>query len=220
MEIIVEGRGTEYFTPDEIVLSIDFHLTGDTYETALNKGVNNVASFIQNIMIPNGFNKEDLKTRSFVVREEKKYEDSTKTYVFNGYSFSQRATLKFDYDKTRLAKLMEQLSTMQDTPICHVDFGVKNMKECKRKILATAYNDAYMQAEAIALAAGKTLRGCMKVDFKPFTSNYYSVSAFGQDMMIGRAAKFGDTTAQVIENTFTPEDIEVSETLYCLWIAE
>ena len=27
-------------------------------------------------------------------------------------------------------------------------------------------------------------------------------------------------TATTIMNTFTPEDIELSETLYCLWIAE
>ena len=27
-------------------------------------------------------------------------------------------------------------------------------------------------------------------------------------------------TADVIQNTFTPEDVEISETLYCLWIAE
>jgi len=26
--------------------------------------------------------------------------------------------------------------------------------------------------------------------------------------------------AQTIINTFTPEDIELSETLYCLWLAE
>ena len=27
-------------------------------------------------------------------------------------------------------------------------------------------------------------------------------------------------TTDVIQNTFTPEDVEIRETLYCLWIAE
>ncbi len=36
--------------------------------------------------------------------------------------------------------------------------------------------------------------------------------------------KYGEKSiggaAKAIVNTFTPEDIELSETLYCLWIAE
>lgn len=72
MEIIVQGNGTEYFTPNEIIISINFYKKGSSYEEVLNSGVMGVQNFIYNILLNNGFNKEDMKTRNFVVREEQK----------------------------------------------------------------------------------------------------------------------------------------------------
>ena len=126
--------------------------------------------------------------------------------------FNQNATLKFDYNKERLASLVEALSKLDNAPTCQINFGVKDVKECKRRILSKAYNEAELQAQAIADAAGKTLKQCVKVDFKPFTTDYISESTFTSDYAIGSVPK--------MVNTFTPADIEISETLYCLWIAE
>ena len=87
-----------------------------------------------------------------------------------------------------------------------------------RKILAKAYHDAELQAQAIAEASGKLLKQCVKVDFKPFTTEYISKTSFDSDVVYSKAIREG--AAQTIINTFTPEDIELSETLYCLWLAE
>ena len=201
MEIIVQGKGTEYFTPNEIIISINFYKKGSSYEEVLNSGVMSVQKFVNNILLPNNFNKEDMKTRNFVVREEQKYDNMTMKYSSDGFSF-----------------IMEQLSKLVDAPECHVDFGVKDETECKRKILSKAYKDAELQARAIAEASGKTLKQCTKVDFKPFTTSYISSTNFEGDMRYAEASGIGASTA--IINTFTPEDIELTETLYCLWIAE
>lgn len=218
MEIIVEGKGIEYFTPDEIIISINFYKKGNSYEEVLNSGVMSVQNFVNNILLTNNFVKDDMKTRNFVVREEQKYDNMTRQYSSDGFSFSQLASIKFDYDKAKLANIMEQLSKMDNAPQCHVAFGVKDEKECRRKILAKAYKDAELQAQAIAEASGKTLRQCAKVDFKPFTTTYVSQTNFDGEMMYAKAERAGAATT--IMNTFTPEDIELSETLYCLWIAE
>ncbi len=218
MEIIVQGKGTEYFTPDETILNINFYTKGQSYEEALKEGVKNVENFINEILLNNGFNKDEMKTRSFVVKEDQKYNEITKIYEFNGYSFNQGAILKFDYDKEKIASIMEALSKLNNAPTCRINFGVKNEQECKRNILAKAYKDAEEQAQAIALASGKTLKQCMKVDFKPFSTEYISKTTFDSDLMYAKEVGFG--AAKTIINTFTPEDIELSETLYCLWIAE
>lgn len=157
-----------------------------------------------------------MKTRSFVVRKEEKYDSITKEYNFDGFSFIQFANIKFDYDKVKLANIMEQLSKMDDAPQCNITFGIKDEKDCRRKILSKAYNDAEFQAQAIAEASGKTLKQCVKVDFKPFTTTYVSQTNFEGDKMYAKRAG----TATTIMNTFTPEDIKLSEILYCLWIAE
>lgn len=218
MEIIVQGKGVKYITPDEIILNINFYTKGNNYEEALNEGVKNVQNFVDQIVLKNGFTKEEMKTRSFVVREEQKYNEITRNYVMDGYSFNQIAKLKFSYDKERLANIIEELSKLYNAPNCQINFGVKDEKECKKQILAQAYKEAELQAQAIAEAAGKTLKQCVKVDFKPFTTDYISQSNFNSDVAYNGSYKLG--AAPTIINTFTPEDIELSETLYCLWLAE
>lgn len=218
MEIIVQGKGTEFFTPNEVILNIGFNTKGQSYEEVLSEGVKNVQKFVNELLLQNGFTTEDMKTRNFVVREDQKYDEVTRTYLFDGFSFNQNATLKFDYNKERMAKIMEDLSKLDNAPTCQINFGVKDAKECKRKILSKAYKEAELQAQAIAEAAGKSLKQCVKVDFKPFTTDYVSETTFDSDMMYAKSARLG--AAPAIINTFTPEDIELSETLYCLWLAE
>lgn len=218
MEIIVQGKGVKYVSPDEVVITMSFTTKGYSYEDVLNSGTKNVKSFVDNILIPNGFSKEDMKTRNFVIKSETKFNNITQNYDSDGYSFNQYTMVKYDYDIEKMAKMMEEISKMENPPKCQVNFGVKDEKACKRSILAVAYKDAEEQAKAIAEAAGKTLKQCVKVDFKPFTTEYISQTEFASDVMYEKAMKVG--AAPMILKTFTPEDIELSETLYCLWIAE
>ena len=198
------------------LMTISFTTKGFSYEEVLNSGVKNVQSFVDNILIPNGFYKEDMKTRNFVIREETKYNNITKDYDPDGYSYNQYARIKYDYDLEKMAKMMEEISKMENAPKCIVNFGIKDEKSCKKLILADAYKDAKEQAEAIADAAGKTLKQCVKVDFKPLSTGFFSQTVFNSDTMYEEEMK----TDISIVNTFTPEDIELSETLYCVWHAE
>ena len=208
MEIIVQGKGVEHFTPNEVIISIHFTTKGYSYEEVLKEGIKNVMVFVEEILLKNNFRKEDMKTRNFVIREETKYNNKTGKYDPDGYSFNQMASLKFDYNKELMAKIMVSISKLENAPKCQVNFGVKDEKECRKSILASAYKDA----------DGKRLKYCEKVDFKPFTTNYVSQASIGSEMMYAEKACYGAT--QAIINTFTPEDIELSEKLYCLWIAE
>ena len=114
MEIIVQGKGTEFFTPNEVILNIGFNTKGQSYEEVLSEGVKNVQKFVNELLLQNGFTTEDMKTRNFVVREDQKYDEVTRTYLFDGFSFNQNATLKFDYNKERMAKIMEDLSKLDN----------------------------------------------------------------------------------------------------------
>ena len=51
-------------------------------------------------------------------------------------------------------------------------------------------------------------------------SSYISNSGFSSDMMYEKTAIGRGSSAEIITNVFTPEDIELTEKLYCLWIAE
>ena len=85
MEIIVKGKGIEFFTPNEVSISINFNVKEQSYEDVLSNGIKNVQNFINNILLKNGFNIEDMKTRAFAVREENKYDDDIDYDEFDDY---------------------------------------------------------------------------------------------------------------------------------------
>lgn len=114
--------------------------------------------------------------------------------------------MKFDYDRELIAKIMEDISQLEDGSMCYVKFKIKDMEECRKRMMTSAYKDAEAQALIIAGAAGKTLKYCQKVDFKPFNTEYISNSSFDTKMMYVEK-KAG--VAQTILNTFTSEDVEL-----------
>ena len=218
MDIIVEGKASDFFKPDQINLNINFYTKKDAYNLALNCGTNNVENFIKNVIEVLEFNKEDLKTRSFSVTEVTRYDSEKRQHLKDGFAYSQNSNLKFDYDAEKLSKFMELVSTLENPPIYRINFELKNEESAKSLVIAKAYAKAEEKAKMIALAAGKKLKNCIKVDFKPFDERVISNTEFNDTFKMEKC--MSASIAQTIQNTFNPEDIEVQEKLYCLWIAE
>lgn len=228
MDIIVEGIGKKFYTPDEVEINLDFYTRADSYEGALEKGTKNVELFINDILEKMNFNKEIMKTRSFRVYEEKQYDYDKRIYIKLGYAYTQQANIKFDYSMNTIAEFMDRVSKLENPPKYHLAFNVKDIKKCKDEVLSEAYNKAKDKAETIAKAAGKELKECVKTDFRPFEERVISRSSLNsQDMYMEKemsidGAKFGMAkrtgVQETIQTIFTPEDVEIIETLYCLWI--
>ena len=218
MEIIVEGKAKDFVKPDKVNLDFTFRIMSQSYMEAIFKGGKVVEKFIDEVLVKNGFKSSDMKTRSFVVREEQQYNEILKKYEFKGYSFNQSTHIEFDYDKDKIDRLIQDISRLEDAPVYHISFGIKDLNGCKRKIISKSYKDAKAQAQAIASAAGLTLKNCAKVDFKPFSNSYVSDSIY-ETRGVGSLLK-SESFEKNNSIAFTPEDIEVNEVLYCLWIAE
>ena len=223
MDIIVEGVGKKYYKPDEVKINLEFYTKANTYESALEEGTRDVQIFMNDVLGTMNFEKKDLKTRSFRVYEEKKYDYENKIEVKLGFAYTQNATLKFDYDIDFISEFMDKVSKLLNPPKYTIGFDIKDMTKIKKEVIAEAYNSAKEKAEAIANAAGKTLEECIKIDFRPFDERVYSASKIGNSMFEAERAdySFKKMSAQeTITNIFTPEDVEVQETLYCLWITK
>lgn len=219
MDIVVEGKASEFFKPDMVKLNLNFYTKTNDYESALKEGTKNVEIFIEEILTKLDFKKDDLKTRSFNVSEVTKYDYEKKQNYKDGFSYSQSATLKFDYDMNILSKFMELVSKLNNPPMYRISFEIKNEEKAKSLVIAKAFAKAEEKAKMIALASGKRLKECIKVDFRPFDERVISNSNLGsflEDKKCFKEGKMSDT----IQNIFTPEDVEISETLYCLWITE
>ena len=213
MEIHVEGEALEYVSPDQVILNIEFKKKGESYNAVLTEGIESVKTFIEQILIPNSIDKEELKTRSFTI----KYNNKLKKYEKVGFLFNQEAVLRFDYDKILLAAIMISLSNLKNPPLCYVEFGLKDKKEVQKNILSKAYEDDKIKAEAIAIASKKKLKDCIKTEFLK-KSNSEFISNFSIEEGIFNSPL--EVQTKNIVNTLIPEDIKLSEKLYCLWITE
>lgn len=225
MDIMVEGTGIRYYRPDQAEISLNFYTKTGSYESALEEGTRDVQVFIEKVLEQMQFSKEDLKTRNFRVYEEKRFDYEKKIEIKYGFAYTQGATLKFDYDINIVAEFMDRVSKLENPPKYTIAFNVRNEQQSKNEAMAEAYNKAKEKAEAIAKSAGKTLKECVKVDFRPFEERVYSRSTLGSGVFEAETSDFNMkarkmSTQDTITNIFTPEDIEISETLYCLWIAE
>lgn len=59
------------------------------------------------------------------------------------------ASLKFDYNRELIANMKISISKLDNAPMCHINFGLKDEKECRRNIFASVYKDAENQAQEL-----------------------------------------------------------------------
>lgn len=215
MEIIVEGIGRGIYKPDEINLNLKFIYKSNIYSEVLEYGKKQVLEFVDKVLLKYGFKIDDMKTRSFIIKEEKKYNDDLRIYEFDGYSFNQETFLKFDYDDGKLFNMMKDISLLDNPPYYIINFGIKDENGVKNDLISKAYKDALEKANVIASVSGKELKRCSKVSFKPLNIDFLSLSSLNSD-----ATYLREGAIHSFDNTFTPEDIDLSNTIYCLWIAE
>ena len=230
MQIFMNGYSERDFAPDQIIASATFHFHAASYDEALKGGVEKVKNYIKHLTELTDFRSDDFKTRAYSVVERfhtnriepKTVDDLDKNLqkrVSDGFFFSQFICLEFDYDKQRLAKLLAISSEDKNAPMLNIDFSLKDVNSKVNELIPAAYEDAKKKAEALASAAGKNLRDCVRVDIDQ--------TAASRDMMYGApiekrmsvrgAADDFEQQIKNIDETFKPDDITLSKTISCVW---
>ena len=233
MDIMVKGTASTYYRPEQVVLNLTFTASDAVYETTLEKGTQAVTDFISNVIQKIGEDKENLKTQGYRIQELCRLNNNRR--VLDKYSFNQNAKIKFDYDIKKMAAFIELTATLGNAPSYTIGFEVKDEETYKNMVLGEAINKAKEKAGIIATALGMKLVRCLKTDFKPFDSSLSSASQInsmdfrlnetGGGVADGSPAFFSSSSpvagvSENIQTTFTPEDIRVTESVFCLWQAE
>ena len=229
MQIFVNGQGEKDFAPDQIKASVNFNFHAMTYDEALKGGVEKVKNYIERISEVTDFKPEDFKTRAYFIREEFHVNSSEpqteadlgknlQKRVSDGFFFSQFAYLEFDYDKMRLAKLLAISSKISNAPMLHIDFGLKDVASKQRELIASAYEDAKKKAEALAAAANKNLRDCVRVEIDSVRNGVMGDMGLAESVRFGSAPMQGlEQEIKNIDETFKPDDITISKEISCVW---
>lgn len=231
MQIFMNGEASRDYAPDEVLLSATFEYRADTYDEALRGGVEKVSSYIAKIKEVGDLTSDVFKTRAYSVTERKHVNEikaeteadldkNLRKVVSEGFFFKQYVELTTDYDRDRLAKIMIATSMIEDAPQIQMSFGIKHTPERRRELIGDAYNDAKSKAEALAHAAGKHLRDCVRVDLdKVINSTEFEGAKYKRMGTSTRAMNMEsfNETIKKIDESFRPDDITVSKTISCVW---
>lgn len=234
MRIHAKGHASRDFTPDQVIARVNFTMLKPSYQQALEEGSQMLANYIAAISERTDFNAEDFKTSSYNIREHFHYSQNDSKdlsqigrpdrRVSDGFEFTQSATLTFDYDRERLAKLLLCTASAPDAPRFHIDFCLKDIHACRRELLPEAYESARQKAEKIAQTAGFSGVECEEI----FLDDYHQAATIrAEEPAIRKVAsleRFGAPTTptfedrlQTINENFHPEPITVSKYIDSIW---
>lgn len=213
MEINVRGQGEKSFTPDQIVFEIYISNIYSKYEEALTKGEESVLEFL-NLMKEFGFSFEDFKTTRYQISDEIDYSGKERKKI--GVRYLRELRLKFDYDIIKMSKIIETISRLKNAPRVNVKYSLKDTRNAEVELFTDAYQNAKMQADIIASAAGLKIVKCAKSSFENNSNNYYSGTHYGRAYM----SKCCSSASEIMAQTYIPEDIKVEQEIYCVFIAE
>lgn len=215
MEINIIGQGEKRYKPDQIMFDINISNVYKNYEEALVKGEESVLEFL-NEMKTFGFDFQDFKTVNYQIKDEIEYKDNN--YRKIGVRYIRSLSLKFDYDIKKMSQMVEVSSKLKNAPKINVRYGLKDTKTAEMQLFTDAYQNAKKQADIIANAADLKVVKCAKTSLNKDNNNYFSRTSYnGNVEMLGKCSA---RASDIMEQTYTPQDIVVEQQIFCVFIAE
>ena len=230
MNIIVEGNGLIEIIPDVIDISLTFEFLEKEYNQSLFKGTESIKTFVNNVLPELNLNGEDFITSNFNIEHETHRDYKTDKIVDLGYKYHQEAKIRLTYTNENIKIFMNEVSKISDAPEYNITFDIQNKEEASIKCLKDAYEKAENKAKAIAVASGKELLECRKIDFKPIEgiSLYYNNASHihekNNDIDIPaffrKKEKTNEFSFEKFTASFCPNKIKICQTIYCQWITK
>ena len=226
MEIVVEGIGKKEVLPDLVKININFKFIEKTYDKSLELGTKSVTEFVDNVLPKLDIKKEEFKTTKFSIEHKIETDYRTDKEKDLGYEFEQRTNIEFNFDKNKINTFMSEILKMENIPEYNINFDIKDKEKIEVEVLKIAFDESKKKAELIAFASDLKLKKCQKTDFNPienirFRDYSSSIIEGSHDLEIPSILRNKkDKTFTGFTDSFTPEKIEISQTIYTLWIAE
>lgn len=228
MEIVVQGTGKKEVFPDLIKIKVEFNFLEKTYDKSLETGTKIVNEFVGKVLPKLKLNKEDMKTKKFSIKHitENDYKSGKEKEI--GYEFNQVANIEFDYDKKKINTFMSEILKLEKVPEYNIEFDIKDKETIYEEALKLAYNECEKKARLIATASNLKLKVCQKINFEPidnirFLSTSSSEIIGNSDLDIPqflRKSNSKDKAFTGFTDSFTPEKINIEQSIFSQWIAE
>jgi len=212
--IAVKGVGGAAAKPDYTVLALSIEAKDKDYDAAMevaSRKVNLLEAAAERI----GFERGALKTVSFSVNiqyENVQEEDGNFRRVFAGYGCFYHLKLAFDFDRERLAAVLNAVSSSGANPDLNISFTVKDPAKVSDELLTSAAANARKKAEVLCRASGVALGQLISIDYNWDRLNIVSPTRYdlGDGIMPMMARKY--LTLEI-----EPDDIDLQDTAAFVW---
>jgi uncharacterized protein len=188
--------------PDTAVIRMDMASQQDTSRAAYDH-VAAAVDRVRQILKANGI---DVKTAQFALYQmQPMYDWKNPKRKVIGYRVTTDVTLKLR-DFTKIGVLTEQLADIEDTQNQSVNYTLEDIEQAKAKASEDALKKARNQANAVAVAGGRSLGDLLYASVDVNQVNI--VPVYAQPMAMARSATAGATPPPNAD--FTPQTVTIN----------
>lgn len=211
----ITGKGKVSVKPDIIRLNMTMEESYKEYEVTLSQS-SETTKILKELFVSLGFNKEDLKTRSFDIDtkyESYKAKDQSWKKKLVGYTYTHRMLIEFDADNKKLGKILYALAHGVITPEISIEYTVSDPEKHKDELLKNAIEDSKHKAEVLANAANVKLGDIVSIDY-----SWGEISFVSEPIQNFAFASAEQTTGRTgYDIDIEADDIDVTDTVTVIW---
>ena len=206
----VTGTGRLTLRPDTIRLTLTLSGVEREYDAALARSSDETTQLIHALETV-GILRHELETRNFGIHTE--YEGFEENGAWKqrlaGYRFLHTMCLEFDADNERLGEILTALADCPASAEIQIGYTVADPEAARNMLLGRAVADAGKKADALAEAAGVTLRGIQSIRYGAPEPDFEVRLMDVQALPTASKAR--------MNMDIVPEDVDLTDTVTVVW---
>ena len=222
--IHVRGNGRANAVPDSIIISMRLETNYKEYQKTVQLASSKIERLF-NKFIEAGFSADDIKTTKFKINTTYCHDrgfnskNDFNSTILEGYEYRHDLKLQFDFDKDKLAKAIEVITSCELDPKFSINFTVKDVEKIKNEVLKLAFLDAKIKADILCTASNSKLGDLINIDCVWHFDNFRnSLNLSFDDLNFPQYQTGGlEYSQNILEHYLSPDDFSVYETVDFTW---
>lgn len=220
-KITVKGVGKTTVLPDYVIVSLVLEAEGKKYAEAVDSAAEKISQLNKALQAV-GFEESSVHTKSFHVQPKYRLSKNRKDQmqrILDGYVCTHRLAMEFDYEKERLSKAVETISSSLAEPKLDISFTIKDKESVNERLLEMAAVNAKKRAEILCVSLGVSLGKVISIDYDwkeiCFSSKPRFYPGMNETMMLSPTMPPDQSNGQILD--LEPHEIDVSDSATFIW---
>ena len=212
--IQVTGEDSITVTPDHVRVRMNLWVTDEDYEKTQVIGTEQLQR-LQEEFNQLDFSQDALKTSSYSLSEYYEYlqnDEGESKRVFRGYQLNSRLFIEFPFENKRLHQVLNTIGKNLAKPELSLEFFKKDEEQAKEELLIRITENAKRKAQRLSAASGVNLGDLLTIN--------YSWVQVRHAVQMDYSRSSNRIMAEARDFSFTPEDIEISDSATFIWAIE